>query len=154
MYLMERNTTIGRRVKRRHITEQARYDIAESQGYLCNVCDLPLENTFQIDHIVPLAANGKSNITNLHALCPNCHARKTKREFLLVRRNTEMISKRLGSVFFICGKDNFFVSNQRKHKCSGFYYKPRNEKKKQKISAEILERIRHISMSGCNDVIK
>ena len=37
---------------------------------------------FHLDHIICLRNGGKDELDNLQALCPNCHAEKTKNEIL------------------------------------------------------------------------
>lgn len=37
------------------------------------------ESGFHIDHILELSHGGKNSVDNLQALCPSCHAVKTKR---------------------------------------------------------------------------
>ena len=41
----------------------------------CNVLDV-----YDIDHIVPYRVCREHKLSNLQALCPNCHARKTRSE--------------------------------------------------------------------------
>ena len=38
------------------------------------------ERAAEVDHIVPLTAGGKTKWSNLQALCPRCHRRKTAQE--------------------------------------------------------------------------
>jgi 5-methylcytosine-specific restriction endonuclease McrA len=63
--------------KRKYSTSH-RIEVAYSQQYKCKQCKYLLPPTFQIDHIVELADGGKDEFTNLQALCPNCHAEKTR----------------------------------------------------------------------------
>ena len=36
-----------------------------------------LDATYEIDHIIPLYKGGNNEISNLEALCRNCHGNKT-----------------------------------------------------------------------------
>lgn len=54
-----------------------RISIAAAQKWLCQICGMPLPATFEIDHIVALSLGGQDTLTNLQALCPNCHRNKT-----------------------------------------------------------------------------
>ena len=57
--------------------KQPRFKIAASQDYKCEICSHQL-GVFDIDHRVPWACEGSEEITNLRALCPNCHAWTTR----------------------------------------------------------------------------
>lgn len=70
---------VGPRHKR-SVSQSVKVWIAERQQWLCNWCKHPLENTYQVDHVRPLWHGGSNLPANLQALCPNCHARKTKHE--------------------------------------------------------------------------
>jgi 5-methylcytosine-specific restriction endonuclease McrA len=66
---------------------QRRIDIAAAQGWCCadpfGDCPLPgrrLEAQWEIDHRTPWAVSGDDSSSNLDALCPRCHAKKTKLE--------------------------------------------------------------------------
>ena len=49
------------------------------QKHKCNVCSVFLD-VYDIDHIVPYRIHPVHKLSNLQALCPTCHARKTRRE--------------------------------------------------------------------------
>ena len=36
-----------------------------------------LDNTYEVDHVIPLYKGGTNDLTNLEALCRNCHGKKT-----------------------------------------------------------------------------
>lgn len=66
---------------KRRVNKALRIDVAYRQGYACNGCGLfPIPPTFQLDHVVRLADGGADDISNLQALCPGCHATKTRAE--------------------------------------------------------------------------
>lgn len=46
----------------------------------CAACGCPLEATLEVDHIDPLWRGGDNSDGNLQALCPTCHARKSRAE--------------------------------------------------------------------------
>jgi 5-methylcytosine-specific restriction endonuclease McrA len=57
-----------------------RLEIAAGQKWSCKNCNKLLPATFEIDHIQPLSQGGKEVLSNLQALCPNCHREKTNPE--------------------------------------------------------------------------
>lgn len=63
-------------------TQMERNAISSYYEYKCNICKNELNDLrdIDIDHIVPLAFNGKNIIDNLQPLCKNCHKEKTKNE--------------------------------------------------------------------------
>jgi len=65
------------------IRPAVRLQIAASQSYQCNSCGSILGATFHIDHIEALCLGGSNEISNLCALCPNCHATKTGNDMKL-----------------------------------------------------------------------
>ena len=75
----------GRRFKR-SVAKSLKIDVAERQGWLCKWCSEELEDTFQVDHVRPLWHGGDNQPINLQALCPNCHARKSKYESTIMPR--------------------------------------------------------------------
>lgn len=55
----------------------------ERSQWKCAYCWKPfdgLRSDFQIDHVVPQSVGGANRVSNLQALCLDCHNRKTKRE--------------------------------------------------------------------------
>lgn len=53
--------------------------VLRKQNYKCNKCSMFLD-VYDIDHIVPYRVEPVHRISNLQALCPTCHARKTRSE--------------------------------------------------------------------------
>ena len=51
--------------------------VAASQNWKCNGCNGTLDAWYEIDHKIRLADGGSNHITNLVALCRNCHGKKT-----------------------------------------------------------------------------
>jgi hypothetical protein len=56
-----------------------KHAILRRQQNKCNVCCDVLD-VYDIDHKVPYRVCQEHKLSNLQALCPNCHARKTRRE--------------------------------------------------------------------------
>lgn len=53
--------------------------LIERYGNVCNECKMPCES-FEIDHIIPLASGGVNDSSNLQPLCSSCHKMKTSDE--------------------------------------------------------------------------
>jgi hypothetical protein len=51
--------------------------IAASQQWKCNGCNETLDAWYEIDHKIRLADGGSNHVSNLVALCRNCHGKKT-----------------------------------------------------------------------------
>lgn len=56
--------------------------VAAAQGWKCNGCQKSLDAWYEVDHKVRLADGGSNHISNLVALCRNCHGQKTMLETL------------------------------------------------------------------------
>lgn len=50
--------------------------ILESQKWLCVVCRVKLDESYEADHIVPLALGGSSDKSNMQILCMPCNRSK------------------------------------------------------------------------------
>jgi 5-methylcytosine-specific restriction endonuclease McrA len=61
----------------RNVNQSMKKRVAAEQKWKCKHCFKILDETYQIDHIIPLELHGSNERWNLQALCPNCHARKT-----------------------------------------------------------------------------
>jgi 5-methylcytosine-specific restriction endonuclease McrA len=71
--------------KKREYSTTHRIEVAYRTKYQCNGCNTLLPPTFEVDHIIELRNGGEDVYENLQALCPNCHAVKTRANTL--RRN-------------------------------------------------------------------
>jgi len=56
--------------------------VGSQQDWKCNNCGRLLPASFEVDHIIPLYKEGTNDISNLRALCRNCHGEKTFRDML------------------------------------------------------------------------
>ena len=61
----------------RKVSESTKKMVASNQKWRCFMCHNLLDFSYEIDHNVPLFAGGTNHISNLHALCRNCHGKKT-----------------------------------------------------------------------------
>lgn len=72
-------TRVGLATKRSVSEAKKRY-VAASQNWMCANCQQTLNHTFEVDHITRLEFGGSNDVSNLSALCRNCHGIKTARE--------------------------------------------------------------------------
>jgi hypothetical protein len=61
----------------RKVSESTKKVVASNQQWTCFMCHRLLDYSYEIDHNVPLFLGGTNHISNLHALCRNCHGKKT-----------------------------------------------------------------------------
>ena len=68
-----------KKIPKRTLSRSLRIEIAYRQEYKCNACGLfPIPPNFEVDHIIELQDGGVDISSNLQALCPGCHAEKTR----------------------------------------------------------------------------
>jgi len=65
---------------KRAVSETKKKYVAASQGWNCKMCGEQLTHTFEIDHKVRLERGGTNEVSNLVALCRECHGQKTAME--------------------------------------------------------------------------
>lgn len=74
------STTNGR--TKRSVSETKKKYVAASQNWLCGKCNTQLPAWFEVDHRTRLDQGGSNHVSNLVALCRNCHGEKTAKSFL------------------------------------------------------------------------
>ena len=65
---------------KRQVSQIHKKMVASNQKWKCRKCQNLLDYTYEIDHITPLYKGGSNDISNLQALCRNCHGKKTIRD--------------------------------------------------------------------------
>ena len=65
---------------KRSVSEPKKRYVAYSQDWKCANCGNMLNHTFEVDHKIRLEYGGSNDVTNLSALCRNCHGLKTAKE--------------------------------------------------------------------------
>lgn len=65
---------------KRSVSETKKKYVAANQDWKCAQCQNQLNHTFEIDHKLRLDNGGDNDISNLVALCRNCHGLKTASE--------------------------------------------------------------------------
>ena len=68
-----------KKIPKRVLSRSMRVEIAYRQEYKCRFCGLfPIPPNFEVDHIIELQDGGADVSENFQALCPGCHAEKTR----------------------------------------------------------------------------
>jgi hypothetical protein len=70
----------GRGSTKRSVSETKKKYVAANQNWKCGHCNSQLDHTFEIDHKIRLEYGGGNDVSNLIALCRNCHGKKTASE--------------------------------------------------------------------------
>ncbi len=76
------NATTGTTREKRAVTGLMKKKIAAAQEWRCGHCRALLDETYEVDHRQALFNGGSNDPSNLVALCPNCHRKKTVEERL------------------------------------------------------------------------
>lgn len=71
---------VSQKPVKRVVSETRKKFVASSQNWRCGHCKKMLDHTFEIDHEVSLEKGGSNEVSNLIALCRNCHGLKTASE--------------------------------------------------------------------------
>lgn len=70
----------GGKSTKRSVSETKKKYVASQQGWKCGDCKDQLNAWFEVDHIKRLEYGGTNEVSNLVALCRDCHGRKTAME--------------------------------------------------------------------------
>ena len=73
---------------KRLVSETTKNMLRSKQNWTCGLCHRPLDETFEVDHVIPLYKGGSNQIENLMALDPICHRKKTNADRLEVSVET------------------------------------------------------------------
>jgi hypothetical protein len=65
------------KIHKRNVTSLTKKMVASNQEWKCGTCGQILDFTYEIDHHIPLFKGGSNDVSNLIALCRNCHGKKT-----------------------------------------------------------------------------
>jgi hypothetical protein len=78
----QRNLLSGSHPKatKRSVSETKKKYVASMQDWKCGQCNNKLSHTFEVDHKIRLDLGGSNDVTNLVALCRECHGEKTAME--------------------------------------------------------------------------
>ena len=76
----QRNLLGGDKVTKRSVSETKKKYVASMQDWKCGSCSKKLTHTFEVDHKIRLENGGSNDVTNLVAMCRECHGEKTAME--------------------------------------------------------------------------
>ena len=76
----QRNMLSGQKPVKRAVSETKKKYVASMQDWKCGQCRKKLTHTFEVDHKIRLEHGGGNDVTNLVALCRECHGEKTAME--------------------------------------------------------------------------
>jgi hypothetical protein len=76
----QRNILSGPKTTKRSVSETKKKYIAYMQDWKCGQCKNKLTHTFEVDHRIRLEHGGGNDVSNLVALCRECHGQKTASE--------------------------------------------------------------------------
>ena len=66
------------KIHKRNVSSLTKKMVASNQQWKCGgSCNQTLDYTYEIDHHIPLFKGGSNEVSNLIALCRNCHGKKT-----------------------------------------------------------------------------
>ena len=80
---MKRVQHSGLQTTGRSVSETKKKYIASEQNWKCKKCHQSLPPSFEVNHIVPLWKGGDNGVSNLEALCRNCHGDATMRQKII-----------------------------------------------------------------------
>ena len=72
----------GKQATKRSVSETKKKYVASSQNWKCGGCSKQLTAWFEVDNKVILEYGGSNELSNLVALCRECHGEKTTKENL------------------------------------------------------------------------
>lgn len=76
-YKQQRLETSGGNGSKRSVSETKKKFVASQQQWKCDSCKQQLSAWFEVDHKLRLGSGGSNHISNLVALCRECHGKKT-----------------------------------------------------------------------------
>ena len=76
----QRANLSGQKATKRSVSETKKKYVASMQDWKCGQCNKKLTHTFEVDHKIRLEHGGGNDVTNLVALCRECHGEKTAME--------------------------------------------------------------------------
>jgi len=74
------NNNNGQKATKRSVSETKKKYVASMQDWKCGECSAQLNAWFEVDHVLRLEYGGSNEVSNLVALCRECHGKKTAME--------------------------------------------------------------------------
>lgn len=85
---------------RKRRTPQQREAICVAHGWKCGLCPSridPVREKWALDHIIPLAAGGTDDDSNLHPVHVKCHTKKTANDVNRIAKINRVRARHLGT---------------------------------------------------------
>ena len=79
---IKRMMNSGRNAVKRSVSETKKKYVASLQNWKCKRCGNQLNATFEVDHVKELGMGGNNHVSNLEALCRECHGQKTMSKYV------------------------------------------------------------------------
>ena len=79
---MKRMLRSGGNSTKRSVSETKKKYVASQQNWKCAKCGQQLAASFEVNHKMDLQFGGTNHVSNLEALCRNCHGEKTMQNHL------------------------------------------------------------------------
>ena len=79
---MKRMLNSGGHSTKRSVSESKKKYVAANQQWKCKHCNSQLDASYEVDHKVELQHGGSNHVSNLEALCRNCHGKKTMKSHI------------------------------------------------------------------------
>lgn len=71
-----------KQIMKRVVSETKKKYVASQNDWKCSGCGISLPYYYEVDHIIALKDGGTNDVSNLTAMCVNCHKQKTLSNFL------------------------------------------------------------------------
>jgi hypothetical protein len=69
------NLSSNTKTTKRSVSGLLKKKVGANQSWKCNRCSQMLDETYEVNHIIPLEEGGSNADTNLEALCRRCHGK-------------------------------------------------------------------------------
>jgi len=70
----------SKKAMNRLATKQQKRQLLIIQDFCCALCGKELDQSFQVDHIIPFSLGGTTSLGNLQGVCVSCHKEKTRKD--------------------------------------------------------------------------
>ena len=97
-------TSFTHESRKRTASRKQRAFILNKQKNTCFLCK-QFNPNLEVDHIIPYAVGGVTELKNLRALCPNCHAQKSRNSNESFKiRNSKFLKEHRRELCWTCEK--------------------------------------------------
>jgi superfamily II DNA or RNA helicase len=82
-----------RRLRGKHL----RHLLWVAAGGRCQLCDVPLLESWHADHVTPYSVSGRTNVNEMQALCPKCNLRKGASMFRMHQKELDELAQQIAA---------------------------------------------------------